>query len=130
VGLLDQRFAMEWAQKYIHLFGGDLRRVTIAGESADGASAIHYIAARGGSGGPPPFQQALIQSGGWNPITNTSHLERLYKGFLKALGVDSLQAARRMPSMAIRNASFLLTFILHWGELGFGMYLPCTQNGN
>jgi cholinesterase len=81
---------MEWAQKYIHLFGGDPRRVTIAGESAGGASVIHHITARGGSGGPPPFQKALIQSSGWNPITNTSHLERVYKDFLKALGVDSL----------------------------------------
>jgi carboxylesterase type B len=38
IGLMDQRLAMQWVQKYIHLFGGDPTRVTLMGNTA---SAIH-----------------------------------------------------------------------------------------
>lgn len=43
LGLLDQRFALEWVQKYIHLFGGDPDNVTVMGESSGGGSVLHQI---------------------------------------------------------------------------------------
>ena len=47
-GLLDQAFAFNWVQKHISKFGGDPKKVTIAGESAGAGSVmLHAIAANG-----------------------------------------------------------------------------------
>lgn len=48
VGLLDQRFALEWVQKYISTFGGDPARVTVGGESSGAASVMYQSLAYGG----------------------------------------------------------------------------------
>ncbi|KAM0455121.1 hypothetical protein ACHAPV_008012 [Trichoderma viride] len=48
VGLLDQRFALEWVQKYISSFGGDPARVTLGGESSGAGSVMYQSLAYGG----------------------------------------------------------------------------------
>ncbi|KAI0163682.1 carboxylesterase type B [Pestalotiopsis sp. NC0098] len=61
-GILDQRFALEWVQKYIHLFGGDKSRVTLFGDSAGGGSVMLHAMAYGGTDGDRLFQQAIGDS--------------------------------------------------------------------
>ncbi|XXH03308.1 hypothetical protein Hte_009706 [Hypoxylon texense] len=61
-GIHDQLFAVQWVQKYIHLFGGDSEKVTIAGESAGGGSVMHLGMAYGGAFSTDLFRGIIAAS--------------------------------------------------------------------
>ncbi|QKD52034.2 Alpha/Beta hydrolase protein [Fusarium oxysporum Fo47] len=63
LGLMDQRLAFEWVQKYIHLVGGDRNNVTAFGESAGGGSLMHHLTLGGGTISPL-FNRVQIYSAG------------------------------------------------------------------
>ncbi|KAF4447925.1 carboxylesterase family protein [Fusarium austroafricanum] len=120
VALLDQRFALQWVQDNIHLFGGSKDHVTIMGESGGGSSVLHHLIAAGadrnrlgGSCQPTKklFQQAISQSPADVPVA-TSDPDELYDGFLSILKADNLEAARSMSSAAViaANAAQIAAF--------------------
>jgi para-nitrobenzyl esterase len=60
-GLLDQQVALRWVQDNIAAFGGNPRNVTIAGQSAGGASICDQLSSPAAK---RLFQRAIIMSGG------------------------------------------------------------------
>ena len=62
VALHDMRFALQWVQKYISLFGGDPNQVTISGESAGGGSVMLMAMANGGTEGTSLFRRGIASS--------------------------------------------------------------------
>ncbi|UQX11592.1 carboxylesterase/lipase family protein [Candidatus Mycobacterium methanotrophicum] len=58
-GLADQQAALRWVRDHIADFGGDPRKVTVAGESAGGMSVCDHLVAPGSAG---LFRAAIIQS--------------------------------------------------------------------
>ncbi|PVI00985.1 alpha/beta-hydrolase [Periconia macrospinosa] len=61
-GLLDQHFALQWVQAYIEKFGGDPKRVTIAGVSAGAGSVMLQDIAYGGDLGTSLFTNSIAAS--------------------------------------------------------------------
>lgn len=98
-GLLDQRFALEWIQNNVHLFGGNPDKVTVMGESAGGGSIMLHMLAYQHQGKKAPFAQAILQS----PATLLSAAAppSAYNDFLSLLNVTTLAEARQLPSSAL-----------------------------
>lgn len=88
------------------------------GESAGGASILLQVTAFGGTEGPAPFQQAIIQSPAWVPDIGVIQQEDLVQDFLHLLNVSTIQEARQLDTATLINANALLV-----GDSPYGTYI-------
>ncbi|KAH0831215.1 Alpha/Beta hydrolase protein [Lanmaoa asiatica] len=134
-GLHDQRFALQWVQKYIGLFGGNPGQVVLWGQSAGSVSAmLHMVAYDGQLDGL--FQAAVMISGSAAPMHDiTAQLAQDNYDFLVeqtgcTTSNDTLDCLRQAPYQSILDAVLQTTPLLSyqainttWGPLVDGVFL-------
>ncbi|KAF8167302.1 alpha beta-hydrolase [Crassisporium funariophilum] len=133
VGLVDQRMALQWVQKYINNFGGDNTKVTIWGQSAGAISVSLQMLAYGGNSSDL-FRGAFMQSGSPIPVGNITGGQMYYNSLVNQTNCtgssDTLLCLRGVPNdqlkVAVDNTPNYFSYqalALAWSPRADGVFL-------
>ncbi|KIO28124.1 hypothetical protein M407DRAFT_231060 [Tulasnella calospora MUT 4182] len=109
LGLLDQRVALKWVQKYISTFGGDPSKVTLWGQSA-GAISIAFQMIHDGENSENLYRAAFMESGGPLPIgymddeRSQNAYDLVLEGAACSNATDTLECLRGVPYATLKKA--------------------------
>ncbi|KAI0101834.1 carboxylesterase 3 [Nemania sp. FL0031] len=117
LGLKDQQFFFEWVRNNLPDIGGDPDNVTIMGLSAGSHSIGHHLISYSPANklisGPPPFQKAIIESGGATARavfvpTHPLH-EQQFQEFLTQCGLDGVSEDQLFDKLRDLSYSTMVT---------------------
>lgn len=123
-GLYDLSLGLGWVQQHIYMYGGDLSRVTLLGESSGAAMTVYQITAYGGTRGDAPFQQAYVNSPASTPQISAYRMEENYQQVLKLANATSLAELRSLSSAQVIAATEEMAF---YASYGFGDTAPVVD---
>ncbi|KAI1817663.1 vacuolar triacylglycerol lipase [Poronia punctata] len=99
-GLLDQRKALRWVNKYISHFGGDPGHVVLGGDSAGAASISLQMTAYGGRKETDLFHAGAAESVSFATVLTVREAQYQYDNFTLAAGCSSSDSKSKESSLA------------------------------
>lgn len=122
-GCLDQQAGLLWVKRNIAAFGGDPDNITIAGQSAGGASVMAQL---NNPVSAACVSHAIVESGVFvQPydaprISTLAELEQKGVEFFRFLGIETLAEARALPAVLLRNK--MEEFGVFWSVVADGKF--------